>query len=183
LTLRRRNRGFTLIELITVIIIIAVISSIAVPSYARFLARAEFDKNVRKTAAMLAFARESAIQAAADAIVRFDAQTETFHTAVDRQQPQTDLPVAMQETPESNSQDVRTFNLSEDMSVSDFHLFSDPNGLQSNATGAGISELRFHEDGSADGGQFVLHSIHGYAAGIEVSQLTGKVTIVDPNAS
>ena len=88
----------------------------------------------------------------------------------------------MQES-ESAGQEPRTFALGADMAVTNFHLFSDPNGLQNSSAGAGITELRFHEDGSADGGQFLLHSVHGYSVGIEVSQITGKVTIVDQNGN
>src|SRR2546429_7115710 len=81
------RRAFTLIEMIVLIIIIAVVSSVAVPAYSRFNATAKFQSVVRETMAMLDSARLTAIQSGADVTVQFDAQSATF-MVVTQTQPQ-----------------------------------------------------------------------------------------------
>src|SRR4051794_29344581 len=68
----RRRAGFTLIEMVVMIMIIAILSSVAVPAYHRFRARTQFEATVQKTVSLLAWARAAAIESNADAVVRYD---------------------------------------------------------------------------------------------------------------
>src|SRR5437899_2022414 len=88
--------AFTLIEMLVLIIIIAVLSSVVVPAYARFHEKAKFHQGVQQMVEFLASAREEALKAGSDAVVRFDPQTEALAFSVETQTPNTDVPTAMQ---------------------------------------------------------------------------------------
>ena len=165
--------------MLVLIIIIAVMSSVVVPASSRFYAKAKFQQNVQNVVGLLSYARSAAIDSNSDAVVKFDAQTETFMVTLESQTPATDLPTALQEA-QINAQtpDTRVGRLAEDIIVTNFQAY-DPTGSAASAMGQKAAELRFHEDGSSAGGQFVLQSLDGYTAVIEVAPMTGRATASD----
>ena len=84
--------GFTLIEMIVLIIIIAVMSSLAVPTYSRFHASMEFKQSVRSVIGLLQHARQAAIQSNADATLSYDSRSGTFVVEVEAPEPGQDNP-------------------------------------------------------------------------------------------
>jgi Tfp pilus assembly protein FimT len=173
------SRAFTLIEMLVLIIILAVLSSILVPASARSFAKARYQHSVQDVVGMLTYARNAAIDSNAESVVRFDAQTDTFVVTVETSSPSADLPTAMQETQEAvQVPESRVGKLADDIMVADFRSF-DQSGETSGAMGQRMAELRFHEDGSSAGGQFVLRSADGYASVVEVAPMTGRATATD----
>lgn len=166
--------------MIVLIIIIAVISSVAVPAYARYHAWAGFQRSVRETTALLAEARDRAVQASADCRVRFDAQTETFMVTVETLDSNADLPTALQESPDAAPPEPRLFRLGEDIAVADFQVYR-PSSASASGPGSAAIEFHFYEDGRSDGARFALLSQDGYRALVEVSPATGRVTVRDEN--
>lgn len=179
---RISRRGFTLIEMIVLIMIMAVVSSIAVPTYARFHAKAKFDHTVQELVGSFAWARDTAIQTGSDATVRYDPQTGVFAITVDQPSVTMDAPAALQ-----SAQDViqtADFNhvtvLGEDVIVTDIAV----GGQSQNNQGGGqtrtqAGEFSFHEDGSCDGARMVVRSQDGYSSLIEVLPLTGSAVVSD----
>ncbi len=179
-----RYRGFTLIEMLVLIIIIAIISAIAVPAYARFLIQARFQNSVQNTVSLLTWAREAAVQAGSDSIVRFDAQTESFLVTVEPQSPVSDLPTALQEAQETSpTSNSRGYRVGEDIAVANFTVYDSTAGVSGGGLIAPATELKFHEDGSTNGGRLVMVSQSGYASAIEISPVTGRVSAVDTNGN
>lgn len=178
---RRSARAFTLIEIIVLIIIIAVLSSVAVPRYARFYARTKFQQSVQAVVGLLAWAREAAIQTGADNLLRFDAQTETFLVTVETPRLEDDLPTAL--VGASDAADLlepRALTLGENVVVRDFAVYNlRPPSAAATADRPSMPQLRFREDGSCDGARFLLLSQDGYRAEIEVAPLTGRVVVHD----
>jgi Tfp pilus assembly protein FimT len=173
----RRRQAFTLIEMVVLIIIIAIISSVVVPSYTRFYARAKFQRTTEGVVGTLAWARNAAIENSSDCVVRFDAQSGTIAVTAEMPNISTDVPTAIQESPEtSGATEPRLFKLGEDVIVRDFTVGDTSN---SNVLGANSQsrELRFYEDGSSNGGQMILQSADGYLARIVISPSTGKVQV------
>jgi prepilin-type N-terminal cleavage/methylation domain-containing protein len=185
----RLARGFTLIEMIVLIIIIAVITAVAVPAYSRFYAHIKFDGSVQQVMSLLAFARDSAVQASRDSTLQFDPGSETFAVAVDTPDPSPDQPTALQDAANIESQQLvppRTATLGQDVGVVDFQVFQkgssqgNPNPQSGmNSQGAGNNTIHFHQDGSSDAANFTIAGQEGFRVDVEVSPLTGRARIKD----
>src|SRR5262249_44887217 len=160
--------GFTLIEMVVLIIIIAVVSSVVVPSYVRFHSRAKFQHSVENVVFTLNWARSSAIQNSADTVVRFDAQSQTISVVADTPSVPSDLPTAIQESPEPVSiPEPKMVQLGEDVMVRDFTVANDVSSATTNTdptTANQSRELRFYENGSSNGGTLILQSAENYLA-------------------
>ena len=68
----RKDTGFSLIELMTVLAILAILSSIAIPSLFKWLPKQRVGSAAREVKSTLEFARINAIKTNADVIVAFD---------------------------------------------------------------------------------------------------------------
>ena len=174
-----RDRAFTLIEMITLLIIIAVLSAAAVPYYARLRDHADFQRAVGILQGELADARNAAIQAGADCIVRFDPQIDVFEVIVEVADPSADSPAAMLDQSEQvHIPPPRTVGLGEDIAVQEFRpLINQDSQLTNSAENRALTEIRFHEDGSSDGGSIVLISPHGYGARLQIAPQTGAISV------
>ena len=175
----RKRLAFTLIEMLVLIIILAMLSSVVVPASTRFYAKAKFQQSVQDIVGLLAYARSSAIESNTESVVRFDAQTDTFMVTRDSTTPAADVPSALQESQDAAPiPESRISRLGDDIMVADFKSY-DPTGDSNSSMGQKMAELRFHEDGSSSGGQFVLRSMNGYAEIVEVAPMTGRATATD----
>lgn len=72
------RRGFTLIELITVMLVISVIASIAIPKFASSQDRFDVEATARRIASSLAYARRHAQSSGTDHQVFFDSAAGTI---------------------------------------------------------------------------------------------------------
>lgn len=176
------RRAFTLIELVVLIIIIAAISSVAVPAWSRFSERVEFEKSVRQIVDVFNWARAAAIQSGGQAVVRFDAQQGLFVATVEPPPTLTDAPVALQERAEQTSlpSAPRVTMFSERLMVTEFRSMS-ASGSQPVSLGgsSAADEIRFYPDGSSDAGTFTVISISGRRASVEIMPATGQPVIME----
>lgn len=178
---RRCNRGFTLIELVVVIIIMAVLSAIAVPSYTRLHARAKFDGGVQEVISLFRWAREMAVESGFETTVRFDQQSATFIATVQQMEPLMDAPTAVLEQQEREEQPItppRIYEIGEDLAVADFQSYRESSTLESRQSFEDTL-VRFLHDGSCDGARFVLVSSEGHRAIVEIAAPTGKPSIIE----
>lgn len=172
------NAGFTLIEMLVLIIIIAVLSSIAVPSYSRFHASMEFKQSVRSVVGLLQYARQTAIQNNADVIVSYDPRAAAFHVIMDIPDPGPDQPAALQDSTDSMPVPAAyVTTLGEDVVVQDFQVLNGLTGELMTQSGEG-PQITFHDDGTCDGARIVLASSKGYQEEIDVWPTTGRASIV-----
>lgn len=174
----RRARGFTLIEMIVLIVIIAIVSSIAVPAYHRLYARSKFDSAVENVSDLLAWAHDRAVQSGGRTVVRFDAQSGTLAAVAESPPASASEPAALERSTESAAQQMdRSTSLPEDVVIREFQVMSatpNPTGQQQVS-----GEIAFAADGSADGAQIGMLSADGYAALLEVVPTTGRVVVTD----
>ena len=173
--------AFTLIELIVVIIIMAVLSAVAVPSYTRLYARAKFDGSVQEVVSIFRWARETAVETGLDTTVRFDPQAAIFIASAQHPEPTTDAPTVVVEQQEEQTSQAfvpRTYEIGEDIAVSDFQSYRQSLGAASTDS-AEASTVRYRHDGSCDGARFLLSSSGGHRAMLEIAAATGKPSIIE----
>jgi prepilin-type N-terminal cleavage/methylation domain-containing protein len=170
-----RRSGFTLIELLVIIIIISVVSSIVVPSYSRFMARANFDGATRNVRDLFAYAREQAVVNDTTVTVRFEPQSQTFAAIVTPPPPQADQPVAFGAM-NTNAAAAVSQTAAEPVTVSlggDFLVSNYQTGVQ----GQGGGDLHFRGDGTCEGAQIMLVSSAGYQRQLTLWPDTGCITV------
>lgn len=174
------RRAFTLIEMLVIIIIIAVMASIVVPSYDHLWLGSRFDMAVADIQDVFAYAREKAIENDTTTTVSFDSKNQNFIVQVTTLPPQTDLPVALQNAQDNNSQNAnpagtpRTFTIAENCQVHDFRS----GGSSGPTTGGGT--VHFRGDGSCDGAEFILDSDTGYRAHLVLMPAAGRLNREEP---
>jgi prepilin-type N-terminal cleavage/methylation domain-containing protein len=174
-----RLHGFTLIEMLVLIIIVAVISSVMVPRYAQFAAATKFRRDVRRIAEVLAWARESAIENDTSATVQFDRQTETFVVTLDPNTPADDMPSVFSDSTNQNAQSgtpaPRVLTLEEYLLVR-----ISPNSSQNSSNSQNSDSqntLHFNSDGSCEGWILDIASPQTNSTErIVVSPTTGRIT-------
>jgi Tfp pilus assembly protein FimT len=163
--------------MIVLIIIIAVMSSLAVPTYSRFHDNMRFKQSVRSVIAVLQQARQSAIQNNSDATLSYDSRSGSFLVEVEVPDPGQDQPVALQESQDAASVPAaRMTTLGEDVVVEEFQVLDKNTGALSMQSGAG-PHITFHDDGTCDGARIVLVSSQGHREEIDVWPTTGRASI------
>ena len=79
----RKNSGFTLIEVLTVIAIIAIVASIVLPNVVAWLPRYRLNSGAEEIQSTLQLARLGAIKQNTSATVTFSTATGTFWVSID----------------------------------------------------------------------------------------------------
>lgn len=178
------KHGFTLIEMVVVIIIVAVVSAILVPAYSHFYAKARFDGNVREVLDVFAYAREQAIAKDAPATLTFDPQSESFAVTVTPLPPPVDQPTVFADVNADSSllQQTHLVHLDPNMGVVGFSATdtSQGSGNSAGSGGRGASTVRFRPDGTSDGAEMtVVAADSGYSAHLVLLPGTGRMQIAD----
>ena len=172
--IKRHQQAFTLIEMITVIVMLAIISSTVVPAYLRYLTRAEFDKGVQQVRGLLVWAKSEAAKSSHDATVTFDQQSNTITLETQAPDMGTSGPTAISDSSNANpTQNLHApVELSDKMTIAEFTI-TDPNLQNQNL---GHNQLRFHDDGSCDGATLRLIGPSGDSITLEIAAQTSVIT-------
>ena len=148
----RDTRGFTLIELVVVLAIMALVFMVAAPQIGSILPRAELKSGARQLAAGLREARSRAIQTNGDVVFSVDVDGRRY----------------------SMTGDGRAHLLPERINLS---LFT----VQQEQSGGSVGNIRFFPDGTSTGGHVLVYGENA-AYKVNVDWLTGRVEIQDQNA-
>lgn len=145
--MNRPNRGFTIMELLIVLVIAAAAFSLILPNFSNTLANAELKGAAREVASALRHARNQAIARGREATFWLDVGYHYYRV------------------------DDRAKNFSLPNKI-DLTLFT----AESEITGEGRGAIRFFPDGSSTGGRVTLE-IGQKKRLVDVNWLTGQVTV------
>lgn len=174
---RRVSAGFTLIEMLVLIIIMAILSTVVVPAYSRLRDRADFETQLSKVQGFFAEARARAIELGADVEVRYDTQSETFVASAPATLSTNDVPTAIAEEPDTLPVAYQaTLALPRDYRIMDVDIFGPEVGMHARDNRAD-SVLYFHEDGTSDGMRCTVSRDTGAAATVTIWPSTATVDI------
>ena len=184
----KRNPGFTLIEMVVVIIIVAVMAGVLVPAYGRFYSRAKFDATVRDVQDVFAYAREQALAKDAPVTLMFDPGSETFAVNVTAPPPPTDQPLAFPDvkTDSASVPETHVTQLGSSMAINGFSATDTGQnsggsaGMGSNRAGRGSTIVHFRPDGTSDGAELtLLGAENGYMAHMTLNPGNARLTLDD----
>ncbi len=82
--MKRKNAGFTLMELLTVIAMVGILSAVAVPNVMSWRQNREYSASVQRVMAVLRAAKARAVKENVRTVVVFDAAEHNFTAFVDR---------------------------------------------------------------------------------------------------
>lgn len=184
------RRAFTLIELMVVIVMIAVMAGTIVPAYNRFYAKSQFENSVRQVQDIFAWAREQAITRDTTVTVTYDAQRHAFTAQTAPGQPQSDLPVALASTINSDGtaaqpgESQRSAPVNPEINITTFSVGTNPNSSQTpnDATPSRSSgnQLHFLSDGTVESANLEMMNADGYGAAFQLWPATGRLVRTDP---
>lgn len=180
----RRKVAFTLIELLMIIIIIAVVSALVVPAYARYWSKAKFESSVHQIEEMLSDARDKAVELDTTTTVSFNKQSQTFMVMRLLPPAQNDQPSIMSAADQQSdlmSQNVvpTTVSLGGNISVTQFQAGGFSSSPTNSTAGVSSSEVHFHGDGSSDGAHLSLTNSSGNTADLTIWPANGRLTRED----
>ncbi len=171
----------TLIEMIVLIIVMALLSSVAVPAFSRLRDRAAFEAKVAQVMSFFTQTRAQAIELGMQVEVRFDPQSESFTARGDTTMTGQDLPTDIAATSETATVLYeRSLALPSDYRIEDLQVFG-PEAVAGTMASRTETVLYFHEDGTCDGLRFTLVRDTGHAAVITLWPTTGAVDVEPPS--
>ncbi|MBF0226090.1 MAG: GspH/FimT family protein [Desulfobacterales bacterium] len=155
------NKGFTLIELIVVLIIIAVSSALVAPRFLSSFSNINLRTAVKKISASLRYARNIAISQKKNIKVVFDLENKKVFIS---------------------SETTRIFSDIDEMQKNDpeFRFYSLPDGVSiKNTNEINFFEVIFFPKGSNTGGEIMLENEHGKTITIKINYILGTIKIHD----
>jgi prepilin-type N-terminal cleavage/methylation domain-containing protein len=181
------KRAFTLIELLIVIIIIAVMAAVVIPSYIRYLSHVRFQGKVREVQDIFGYAREQAVALNTTVTLHFDQQLECFTAEVTPPSPINDEPtsfVSAESSDTSTTQSApapRTVQLDPSESVGEFSISGALAGTSSSTTAPSSptspTDLHFLEDGTVEGMTMTVSNSEGAYASFTLWPSTSRLTM------
>jgi len=162
------RRGFTLVELIVVIMVIMLVVAVAVPSFFRFQHAAQFQSVVRRSLGLLGEARGLALSTEHEVVVFHDVDANALRLMVEPAATDQEVDPGGPRPPadERATRDIRVVPLPPDVSI-----------RVGTVDEAAEPALRFYPDGRAEPGTLFLGQEGSFPVLLTVNPRTGRVRV------
>jgi general secretion pathway protein H len=160
-----KSKGFTLIELVVVLILISLSISLVVPSLSRVSKTIELRAAAKKISAILRYYRSEAVQTGQTRQVLFDPELREVRV----QAIQVNIPESEKEKRE-DLESLKKFSLPLGVQMKELNITA-------SASLAGIPTIEFYPNGGSNGGSFLLDRPDHKGYRIKVHFLSGTVEI------
>jgi type II secretion system protein H len=171
---RSRIEGFTLIELMIVLVILSVMTALVVPRLTQSLSRMNVEATARRVASALRLARSMAVTEKVPYLAKFDMDTDTLTVISYRKTPEE------RDSPEPGEQPHVTPKVYE--LTDSVHL---KEGVTSNGEPitSGTFQMAFFPTGGTSGGKVVLGDDEDRSFSVTVDRIVGSVEINENNTT
>ncbi len=171
----KRDRGFTLIEIMVVIVIIAVTASILVPAYGKIYAKQKFNSDVAAVENIVTWAHLTAVAQDEDVTLSVNSQQGVLTAEGPPPIPSADEPQAFQQSavPSVNSgQPLQHLVLIHE--TTRVRLQANAGPIAAGGGGVG-QQIVFHGDGTCDGGDLAMMDVSGNEVLLHIDAATSQV--------
>ncbi len=172
----KNDRGFTLIEIMVVIVIIAVTASILVPAYGKIYAKQKFNSDVAAVENIVTWAHITAAAQDEDVTLSVNSQQGAITAEAPPPVPSQDQPQSFQQ---SNSSTVNSGQPLQRIvllhSTTQVRLQANSSGMQPVGSSAPGQQIIFHGDGTCDGGDLEMIDVSGNDALLHIDAATSQV--------
>lgn len=164
-----RNKGFTLLELLVVLVLISVVTALVAPRFSAPLGNLQLKTAVKKIAGSLRYARSLAAGEKISRVCLFDFENQivTINSAPAQTEPEQNAGDENAAPP--NSRRI-TYALPKGVALK--HAYAGDAMVDS-----GVFQLVFYANGSSSGGDIVIEGDNGRAMLIHIDFVTGMVEI------
>jgi len=169
-----RNKGFTLLELLVVLVLISVVTALAAPRFSAPLGNLQLKTAVKKIAGSLRYARSLAAGEKVSRVCAFDFENQVLIIDSATAQAESEQS-AGDETGAPPASRRITYALPKGVLLK--HAFAGDAVVDS-----GIFQVVFFENGSSSGGDIVIEGENGRAMLIHIDFVTGMVEIAKKSA-
>jgi general secretion pathway protein H len=160
-----RNKGFSLLELIVVVMIASLVAALTVPALSRFSSSVELKAAVKKVSSILRYYRSKAVNQGKDYQIFFDPDL-----LVVRIQPVISEMEKEEIVAKEESLPVTRYPLSSGIRIKEVKI-------DSMRYPSDFPVIEFYSNGGSNGGIVTLNCPNGQEYKIEVNFLTGLVTV------
>ncbi len=173
--------GYTLVEMLVVLVIVGFIAMIAGPKIGKGFQGAELKTSVRQFAAILRAARNTAItqRAIIGGVIEINGPHYAFRL-IRSQSEYSDLGrIPEQDSPDTSSDSNPALPeiLTESYSLPDDIIFSDFQPIGGQAFQSDLGLIEFFPKGNSTGGIFIISHQSGAGYAVMIDRVTGRITI------
>jgi general secretion pathway protein H len=165
---RSRREGFSLIELIIVLVILSVITALVAPRLTQSLSRMNVESTARRVASALRLARSLAVTEKIPYLAEFDMDADTLSVFSYQRTPEEEDSPESEDTPTVTQ---RAYALTDGVRL------KEGVALNEETVTTGAFQISFFPSGGTSGGEVVLGDNEGRSFSISVDRITGSVKI------
>jgi general secretion pathway protein H len=178
---RNRISGFTLVELIIVLVLLSVATALVVPRLAGSLGRMNAESTARRISSALRFARSHAVTEKVSYLAIFDMDTHTLSVMATPRSDEKESDEADPDDTDSNNAEISGPQGPMVYILSDGIRFKEGVPLDGETVTTGAFVMGFFPGGGTTGGKVILQDDRERVFSVVLDRITGSVKVYDKN--